>query len=220
MKKILLTDDDSGILRLYRALLERKYEGIIIHEAHDGQEALKQIENVDYDLVLSDINMPVMDGLEFYRELSGSQFELPGRFAFISSLCSEHQEFIDSEGLACLNKPFQIDQFYRFVDAVLSEAEKGCDPQQISRRFERIQTSARCLLEIIGHNLGTTSLIGGRLTDISDGGIGLQYERDELPVGIEARVFIESLNIRERNAKMVWASSASSQEFRGGMQWV
>jgi len=66
-RSILAIDDDTSILGLIANILtDYGYE---VQTATNGLEGLKMIESAQYDLIISDINMPVMDGIEFYREL-------------------------------------------------------------------------------------------------------------------------------------------------------
>lgn len=65
--KILVVDDEDRIRRLIRMYLER--EDFLIEEAEDGEEALELALNNDYDLILLDVMMPEMDGIEVCEEL-------------------------------------------------------------------------------------------------------------------------------------------------------
>src|SRR5690625_3789671 len=65
--KILVVDDEERIRRLLRMYLER--EEFNIEEAEDGKEALELAKNNDYDLIILDIMMPEMDGIEVCEEL-------------------------------------------------------------------------------------------------------------------------------------------------------
>ncbi len=68
-KRILVTDDDSINLIVAQAILETF--GCVVHLAHTGQEALDLLQDADYDLILMDIQMPVMDGLEATATIKG-----------------------------------------------------------------------------------------------------------------------------------------------------
>ena len=70
MSKILVVDDDPHIRELVRVFLER--EGLAVHEASDGLEALAKLETVKADLVILDVMMPNMDGWELCRRLRQS----------------------------------------------------------------------------------------------------------------------------------------------------
>jgi len=64
--KILVVEDEAAIRRLFSHYLEESYE---VFEAHDGKEAMEVLAETDVDLVLSDINMPTMDGLALRTEI-------------------------------------------------------------------------------------------------------------------------------------------------------
>ena len=63
---VLVADDDSAMLRLMRRRLEK--QGVELHYASDGHEALEILENQTFDLVVSDIYMPGVTGLELLRQ--------------------------------------------------------------------------------------------------------------------------------------------------------
>ena len=68
-KRVLVVDDSSTMRKIVsRSLRQAGLEFDEILEASDGQEALNVLENENVDLILSDINMPNMDGLEFLRQ--------------------------------------------------------------------------------------------------------------------------------------------------------
>lgn len=69
-RRVLAVEDNMLNMEIIRAILEER--GMIVEEAHDGQEAVGIMENVQdgyYDLILMDIMMPVMDGLESARRI-------------------------------------------------------------------------------------------------------------------------------------------------------
>ena len=61
IKKILVVDDEMGIRSLISDLLES--QGFEVRAAKDGQESLDEMEREDFDLVITDIQMPRLDGL-------------------------------------------------------------------------------------------------------------------------------------------------------------
>ncbi len=67
MFKILIAEDDRELRRLFAHVLIKN--GYSVKEVSDGKEALNAIENDYFDLIISDVMMPVMDGYEFVRTL-------------------------------------------------------------------------------------------------------------------------------------------------------
>lgn len=67
MANILIVDDEPSLLRTVRTMLER--QGHSVSQASDGKSALRQFEETPFDLVISDIYMPEMDGVEFLIRL-------------------------------------------------------------------------------------------------------------------------------------------------------
>ncbi len=72
-KKILIVDDSSTMRKIVaRSLRQAGFEDCEISEAGDGQEALNALAGTKFDLILSDINMPNMDGVEFLQQKAGN----------------------------------------------------------------------------------------------------------------------------------------------------
>ena len=68
-KRVLIVEDNLGILRLLT--LELKLQGYDVINAQNGQEAMEQVELKSPDIMLLDLNLPIMNGLEVIRRLRG-----------------------------------------------------------------------------------------------------------------------------------------------------
>ena len=90
--------------------------------APNGAIALEKLRTAQYDLVLSDIKMPEMDGPALYRALEQRYPGPAKRFIFISGdvLSGETAKFIESTGLPALNKPFAAPDVRAIIQRVLS----------------------------------------------------------------------------------------------------
>ena len=64
----LLVEDEANMVRTLAKILERK--GYAVDAAGTGEEALQRLLEADYDLVITDLNMPVMDGMRLLREMN------------------------------------------------------------------------------------------------------------------------------------------------------
>lgn len=118
-KKIMIVDDSSSVRQLVSStLVDGGYE---VTEAVDGQDAMEKFQSQPVDLVVSDLNMPNMDGIELVKQLRA----LPGqRFLPIIMLTTESQDAKKQEGRAAgasgwLVKPFKAEQILSVVKMVL-----------------------------------------------------------------------------------------------------
>ena len=77
MAKILIIEDEEPIRRVLFRILSEEDSSYEIHEAFDGKEGLKKIQNGSYDLILCDIKMPKLDGIEVLQNANVSNKALP-----------------------------------------------------------------------------------------------------------------------------------------------
>ncbi|MES2330429.1 MAG: sigma-54 dependent transcriptional regulator [Bacteroidota bacterium] len=75
MPTILIIDDEKAIRNVLKEILTN--EGFVVEEATDGEEGLKKFTSGSYDVVLCDIKMPKVDGIEFLQKVIDSQSEVP-----------------------------------------------------------------------------------------------------------------------------------------------
>jgi len=77
MPKILIIEDEAAIRRVLGKILSEENDNYIVEEAEDGHAGLEKIKNDDYDLVLCDIKMPKMDGVEVLEAVKKIKPEIP-----------------------------------------------------------------------------------------------------------------------------------------------
>ena len=77
MSKILIIEDEAAIRRVLVKILSEENDSYLVDEAEDGVVGLDKIKNNDYDLVLCDIKMPKMDGVEVLEEVKKIKPEIP-----------------------------------------------------------------------------------------------------------------------------------------------
>ncbi len=87
MKKILLVDDEEGIQMLYREELED--DGYEVISAYTGEEGLQKFKDESPDLVILDIQMPGMNGIETLRQMKMINPDLP---VILSSAYNEYKQ--------------------------------------------------------------------------------------------------------------------------------
>jgi two-component system nitrogen regulation response regulator NtrX len=77
MPKILIIEDEATIRRVLIKILSEENDSYIVEEAEDGIKGVEMIKNEDYDLVLCDIKMPKMDGVEVLEAVKKIKPEIP-----------------------------------------------------------------------------------------------------------------------------------------------
>lgn len=115
--------DDSSVMRkiVERSLRQAGINLVKVHEAGNGAEGLAILDSTPVDLILSDINMPVMDGLEFVKQVHGREAL---RHVPIVMITTEGSESHVVQALSCgargyIRKPFTPDQVKEHVLPVL-----------------------------------------------------------------------------------------------------
>ncbi len=116
--------DDSSVMRkiVERSLRQAGLESLVVVEAGSGIEALQILKSKEVDLILSDINMPSMDGLEFVRQLHSQQLAPEVPVVMITTESSEEhvKQAIEAGAKGYIRKPFTADQVKQRVLPLLS----------------------------------------------------------------------------------------------------
>jgi two-component system chemotaxis response regulator CheY len=106
--------DDSTVMRkiVERALRQAGLDTMVVHEAGSGVEGLEVLRAKPVDLILSDINMPSMDGLEFLRQLRAQNLAPGVPVVMITTESSEEhvKQAILAGAQGYIRKPFTAEQ--------------------------------------------------------------------------------------------------------------
>jgi DNA-binding NtrC family response regulator len=120
--KILLLDDEASLIKWLKFALEQK--GYAVYATTDPKDALAELKREKFDLVISDIRMPEMDGFEFLKKVRAIYPAVP--FIFITAYGSMDSAISALRDRASdyILKPFSIDELLLRVRANTSRAEK------------------------------------------------------------------------------------------------
>ena len=141
---ILVVDDEPQIRRVMRATLTA--QGYAIVEARDGQEALEKLRSERPDLVILDMNMPVMDGLEACREIRAGS-NVPIIMLTVRSAEKDKVRALDAGADDYVVKPFGIQELLARIRAALrrspsGEVENVVSSKELSLNFENREVTA------------------------------------------------------------------------------
>ncbi len=116
-KRILVVDDIS----INRTILHRMLSevGFEVVEAINGQEALDIMDHDQFDLVFTDLMMPVMDGERFLEKMNVRYSFIPVVAISASSTNNEQQYYLDKGFASYISKPFQFDDIYQLLSDIL-----------------------------------------------------------------------------------------------------
>jgi DNA-binding response OmpR family regulator len=122
IRKILVVDDEETVRDFCRTLLTEA--GYQVEIAVNGLDALDKLKDSTFDLVITDINMPELDGIGLYLNSVREHTYLHNRFLFMSGNLSinEHATSIILQiGRGIIRKPFEIKDFLGAIEELTIE---------------------------------------------------------------------------------------------------
>ncbi|MBN1289219.1 MAG: response regulator [Actinobacteria bacterium] len=124
--KVLLAEDTRVNQKLMKTLLGKK--GHVVTTANNGREALDEMEKEDFDLVLMDVQMPVMDGFEATRIIRESEQENGKHVPIVAltahSMKGDREKCLEGGMDSYLSKPVDPDDLYRLLESYSKNKSK------------------------------------------------------------------------------------------------
>lgn len=122
-KRVLVVDDSATMRMLISVTLRNVLSGLSVTEAENGADALEKLQGQNFDLVLTDMNMPEMDGAQLIREIRGSSKDIP-----IAVITTKGEEKDRDFGLSLgadgyITKPVKGNELREIVLRFLAERE-------------------------------------------------------------------------------------------------
>ena len=121
-RTILVVDDEPSIVRGLTRLL--RHEGYEVTAARNGCEALAQLHHQRYDVILTDLRMPTLDGCAFYARLRQRWPALCQRVIFLTGVSddADSQAFLVQSGRPWLPKPYAMAALRSLIQQTLGAA--------------------------------------------------------------------------------------------------
>lgn len=137
---ILVVEDDVINQKLAQRLLKRKGFGITL--VNNGQEAVDIYETGRFDLILMDIQMPIMDGItatQKIREISSEYIPIIALTAY--AIKGDREKFLSKGMDDYISKPIDLDEFYKILDKHLKPKKE--DNSSILRILDKLQSTPK-----------------------------------------------------------------------------
>jgi two-component system, chemotaxis family, chemotaxis protein CheY len=136
LKKIIIVEDSELLHKMYDLIFMRyRSQGTKIIHAYNGQEALSKLsEHPDAELIILDINMPVMSGLEFLQYCKREQVFQNIPVIIISTEGKEDDTLrgLKAGAKAYLTKPFDASALYNLMEQILTSPEYTQNAQNVN----------------------------------------------------------------------------------------
>jgi CheY-like chemotaxis protein len=123
MAKVLIVED-SNVLQMYYRQIFAKLSGYQVSLTKNGREALDHIQKHGLpDVVILDINMPVMDGLEFLGHFKGDKVATPSRVIIVTTegRDDDYKRGLEAGASAYLRKPFTPEALVQLLQGLLAK---------------------------------------------------------------------------------------------------
>ncbi len=131
---ILVVDDEPGIREFLEIMLRK--QGYGVETAADGVEALELLEDRRFDLVIVDIQMPKMNGIEFLREFKKKETEIP---VIMITAFASHETAIEAMKLGAydyITKPFKVDEIKLVIAKALDKKNLEIENRRLKKELE------------------------------------------------------------------------------------
>lgn len=147
---ILFADDDPDILSMISYNLEK--EGYTVFTAENGEEAVELSQKVKPDLILLDVMMPKMDGVQVCEAIRGQELEVQPLIAFLTSRAEDYSQIagFNAGGDDYINKPIRPKVLLSRIEALLRRA-KGAPKIELNQ--DLVLDTNRFLLFFKGEEL-------------------------------------------------------------------
>lgn len=146
--RALIVEDEAFLREAIADVLSQDFN--IVEVAADGKSALKKLEEFKPDLVISDVNMPNLDGMEMLKRLRASGDDVPVIFV---TARGDKQTVLNALRLGAgdvIEKPFEIADLRTTVHRVLKIAHSKNDLQELKKKYGEDSQEVLRHMKIIG----------------------------------------------------------------------
>lgn len=143
MADILIIDDEKAIRKTLSEILS--FEGYKIDEASDGEEGLKKFKDRNYDVVLCDIKMPKIDGIEFLQKAGESNPDIPIIMISGHGNIETAVEAVKTGAYDYISKPPDLNRLLITIRNAMDRSNLASEAKVLKKKVNKVQ-------EMIGHS--------------------------------------------------------------------
>jgi len=151
MAEILVIDDEKSIRRTLKEILE--YEEFKVDEAEDGQVGLAMIKKKEYDIVLCDIKMPKMDGMELLEKLNSDSVDVPMIMISGHGNIDSAVEALKKGAFDYIQKPLDLNRILVTLRNAMDRTSLVQETKVLKRKINKSRT-----VDIIGNSKAIQSI--------------------------------------------------------------
>jgi two-component system nitrogen regulation response regulator NtrX len=137
MSNILIIDDEKAIRKTLSEILS--YEGYKMDEAGDGEEGLKKFREKDYDVILCDIKMPKMDGIEFLEKAKEANPDTPIIMISGHGTIETAVEAVKKGAYDYISKPPDLNRLLITIRNAMDKTSLVAEAKVLKRRVSKVQ---------------------------------------------------------------------------------
>lgn len=134
-KRILIIDDEKNMRWAIKKALEK--EGYNIYEAENGQDGLEKLEEIYPDLILLDLRMPMMDGMEALQRIKEINQDIPVIMLTAHGTMESAVEAMKLGALDYISKPFDIEELKVLIKKALNVGELKSEVNYLREELEK-----------------------------------------------------------------------------------
>ena len=137
MSNILIIDDEKAIRKTLGEILS--YEGYKMDEAGDGEEGLKKIKEKDYDVILCDIKMPKIDGIEFLEKAKETHPDVPIIMISGHGTIDTAVEAVKKGAYDFISKPPDLNRLLITIRNAMDKTSLVTETKVLKRKMSKVQ---------------------------------------------------------------------------------
>jgi len=137
MADILIIDDEKAIRKTLSEILS--FEGYQIDEAGDGEEGLRKFKEKSYDVVLCDIKMPKIDGIEFLQKAGQSNGDVPIIMISGHGNIETAVEAVKTGAFDYISKPPDLNRLLITIRNAMDRKNLAAEAKTLKRKVNRVQ---------------------------------------------------------------------------------